>query len=148
MLSPCAGLLPAGHGFQRGDWLLCTFPPTGTPGISVTTRGDVSVEAEVVNITPPPGQGILVRMVGELGKNAGRLQPAFSEDRLLSPLTFPYSRNFLPKGEKFNKKTCRVDRVANHVTLGRQLSALVARPFGTGARGPARKRDFSIFAVS
>ena len=71
MLSPGAGLLPAGHGFQRGDWLLVTFPPTGTPGISVTTRGDVSVEAEVVNIIPPPGQGILVRMVGELGKNAG-----------------------------------------------------------------------------
>ncbi|CAE7739539.1 Upf1, partial [Symbiodinium pilosum] len=98
MLSPGAGLLPAGHGFQRGDWLLVTFPPTGTPGISVTTRGDVSVEAEVVNIIPPPGQGILVRMVGELGKNAG---------------------------EKFNKKTCRVDRVANHVTLGRQLNALI-----------------------
>lgn len=30
-----------------------------------------------------------------------------------------------PPGEKFNKKTCRVDRVANHVTLGRQLNALV-----------------------
>ena len=83
MLSPCAGLLPAGHGFQRGDWLLCTFPPTGTPGISVTTRGDVSVEAEVVNITPPPGQGILVRMVGELGKNAGRLRVAPSLRSLL-----------------------------------------------------------------
>ncbi|CAE7359252.1 Upf1 [Symbiodinium sp. CCMP2456] len=109
MLSPCAGLLPAGHGFQRGDWLLCTFPPTGTPGISVTTRGDVSVEAEVVNITPPPGQGILVRMVGELGKNAG---------------------------EKFNKKTCRVDRVANHVTLGRQLSALVTLGGSTGEKKP------------
>ena len=71
MLSPSVGLLPAGHGFQRGDWLLVTFPPTGTPGISVTSRGDVSVEAEVVTITSPPGQGILVRMVGELGKNAG-----------------------------------------------------------------------------
>lgn len=98
MLSPCAGLLPAGHSFQRGDWLLVTFPPTATPGISITSRGDVSVEAEVVMITAPPGQGILVRMVGELGRNAG---------------------------EKFNKKTCRVDRVANHVTLGRQLNALV-----------------------
>ena len=73
MLSPCAGLLPAGHGFQRGDWLLVTFPPTATPGISVTTRGDVSVEAEVVMITSPPGQGILVRMVGELGRNAGHV---------------------------------------------------------------------------
>ena len=71
MLSPSVGLLPAGHSFQRGDWLLVTFPPTGTPGISVTKRGDVSVEAEVTNITPPPGQGILVRMVGELGHNAG-----------------------------------------------------------------------------
>eukprot|EP00434_Breviolum_minutum_P001487 symbB.v1.2.001311.t4/scaffold57.1/size370615/20 len=60
MLSPSVGLLPAGHGFQRGDWLLVTFPPTGTPGISVTSRGDVSVEAEVVTITSPPGQGILL----------------------------------------------------------------------------------------
>jgi len=73
MLSPCAGLLPAGHSFQRGDWLLVTFPPTATPGISITSRGDVSVEAEVVMITAPPGQGILVRMVGELGRNAGLL---------------------------------------------------------------------------
>ena len=84
MLSPCAGLLPQSHGFQRGDWLLVTFPPTGTPGISVTTRGDVSVEAEVVNITPPPGQGILVRMVGELGRNAG----AGPEIQMTSELTW------------------------------------------------------------
>lgn len=75
MLSPCAGLLPAGHSFQRGDWLLVTFPPTATPGISITSRGDVSVEAEVVMITAPPGQGILVRMVGELGRNAGHVGP-------------------------------------------------------------------------
>lgn len=98
MLSPAAGLLPSGHLFQRGDTVLATFPETGTPGISVTKRGDVSVEAEVVEIKPPPGQGILVRMMGELGQNAG---------------------------EKFNKKTCRLDRVANHVTLGRQMDALV-----------------------
>ena len=44
---------------------------------------------------------------------------------------------FLPEGEKFNKKTCRVDRVANHVTLGRQLSALVARPQKGAKKGPA-----------
>ena len=34
-------------------------------------------------------------------------------------------KNPLFSGEKFNKKTCRVDRVANHVTLSRQLNALV-----------------------
>ena len=104
MLSPAAGLLPAGHGFQRGDWVLATFPETGTPGraaagrradggaqfdqldqfdppgIMITSRGDVSVEAEVMAIVPPPGQGILVKFVGELGKKAGR-EPMAVEGR-------------------------------------------------------------------
>eukprot|EP00931_Biecheleriopsis_adriatica_P115853 TRINITY_DN91605_c0_g1_i1.p1 TRINITY_DN91605_c0_g1~~TRINITY_DN91605_c0_g1_i1.p1 ORF type:complete len:823 (+),score=205.26 TRINITY_DN91605_c0_g1_i1:203-2671(+) len=112
MLSPSAGLLPAGHGFQRGDWLLVTFPPTGCPGREKSPHGDVSLEAEIMGIAPPPGQGILVKMVGELGKNAG---------------------------ENFNKKTCRVDRVANHVTAGRQLAALIQLCSATDAKEPEVK---------
>eukprot|EP00440_Ansanella_granifera_P027079 gb/GFBE01029411.1/.p1 GENE.gb/GFBE01029411.1/~~gb/GFBE01029411.1/.p1 ORF type:complete len:828 (+),score=188.72 gb/GFBE01029411.1/:1-2484(+) len=105
MLTPAAGLMPAGHGFQRGDWLLVTFPPTGTPGVVKSPHGDISLEAEILGITPMPGQAIIVKMVGEQAKNAG---------------------------ETFNKKTCRVDRVANHVTAGRQLNALITLCSATG----------------
>lgn len=100
MLTPVLGRLPDGHGFQRGDYLLVTFPPSGTPGIEMNQFGDMSLEAELAGTTfPPAPQGLIVKLPGDLGQHAG---------------------------EKFNKQKCRVDRIANHVTADRQLSALVA----------------------
>lgn len=98
-LSPCLGRLPEGSSFQRGDWLLVTFPPSGTPGVEMNSYGDMSLEAEVAFMLFPPAQGLIVKIMGEHGNNAS---------------------------EKFNKLKCRVDRVANRVTADRQLTALVA----------------------
>eukprot|EP00930_Biecheleria_cincta_P095342 TRINITY_DN87307_c0_g1_i1.p1 TRINITY_DN87307_c0_g1~~TRINITY_DN87307_c0_g1_i1.p1 ORF type:complete len:826 (+),score=134.18 TRINITY_DN87307_c0_g1_i1:117-2594(+) len=122
-LIPCLGRLPETHGFQRGDWLLVTFPPSGTPGVEMNSFGDTSLEAELAGMLFPPAQGLIVKIVGEHANHAG---------------------------EKFNKLKCRVDRVANRVTSDRQLNALIAlcsatekkdepKPVAKGEKGKGKK---------
>eukprot|EP00933_Yihiella_yeosuensis_P040838 TRINITY_DN35247_c0_g1_i1.p1 TRINITY_DN35247_c0_g1~~TRINITY_DN35247_c0_g1_i1.p1 ORF type:complete len:882 (+),score=191.44 TRINITY_DN35247_c0_g1_i1:356-2647(+) len=96
MLSPTSGQMPPGHGFQRGDWLLVTFPHTASPSWNEKGQyGELCLEGEIVQMIP--GQGMQVRLIGQLGGKAH---------------------------ENFQGKACRVDRAANHVTSSRQLAAI------------------------
>ena len=86
------------HNFQKGDWLLLTSPHTATPSeCSEKERpGEICCEVEVVS-TAWDSNSLELRIVGE--------SPAAAAN-------------------KVRGRSCRLDRIANHVTLSRQIEAL------------------------
>ncbi|CAK9056607.1 unnamed protein product [Durusdinium trenchii] len=85
--------------FQRGDWLLLTWPPSLRPTelVTASSPGQICAEAEIVAVQTMPQVCFEVKMMGEAADAAVN---------------------------RLKDKTCRVDKIANHVTLSRQLDAL------------------------
>lgn len=96
--------------FQRGDWILLTFPHTSRPsevannhwghpqhmGVTGVSAG-ICAEAEIQSTNSLPEVSFEVRIMGEAVDGVAA---------------------------KLKDKTCRMDKIANHVTLSRQLDAL------------------------
>jgi len=98
--------------FQRGDWILLTFPHTSPPsemvngeshghkrsyGMMSGMNDGLCAEAEIIGTSSFPDFSFEVKITG------------LAVDAVAS---------------KLKDKTCRVDKIANHVTLSRQLEAL------------------------
>jgi len=91
--------LPAGHGFQRGDYILLTAPHTGQVRPPGSHGSCMTVEAELTGFVPGgpgPQSGVIVKVVGSSNEELNTLAG----------------------------KTCRIDRAANRVTFCRQMEAL------------------------
>lgn len=96
--------------FQRGDWILLTFPHTSRPsevannhcghpqhmGVTGVSSG-ICAEAEIQSTNSLPEVSFEVKIMGE------------AVDGMAA---------------KLKDKTCRMDKISNHVTLSRQLDAL------------------------
>ncbi|CAJ1452906.1 unnamed protein product [Effrenium voratum] len=95
LLKP-SGPIPQ-HNFQKGDWVLLTCPHTAKPSESTQGWGALCVEAEVVASFSFPEPQLEVKVMGE------------AVDVTV---------------QKFLRQRVRLDKVANHVTLSRQLEAL------------------------